>query len=356
MRLRAPFISLICSTLLFSACSVVGSGSDDEPAAPPAGPGDLGGEVVLVTHASFALPKKLISSFEADTGIDLTVRASGDAGTLVNKLVLTKNEPVGDVAYGIDNTFGSRAVDNGVLAPFPGGVPAEVADYALPGDDQGTLMPIDTGNVCVNIDTGWFADHDLKPPSTFEDLTDPAYNGLFVLPGAATSSTGMSFLLATIARFGDGWTDYWTDLLDNDARLVDGWEDAYYVDFTLGGGGDRPIVLSYDSSPAYTVTDGATSSAALLDTCFRQTEYAGVLEGATNPAGAQAVVNWLLSPRVQAALPTSMYVYPVRPGTALPEDWAKFAPQPTTTWQVDPADIDAYRETWLTTWSDLIAR
>ena len=116
----------------------------------------------------------------------------------------------------------------------------------------------------------------------------------------------------------------------NGAKLTAGWEDAYYVDFTQGGGkGKRPIVLSYDSSPAFTVDGkGGTTTSALLDTCFRQVEYAGVLEGAANPDGGQALVEFLLGPEVQAALPESMYVFPVDAGVELPADWARFAEQP----------------------------
>ena len=143
----------------------------------------------------------------------------------------------------------------------------------------------------------------------------------------------------------------------NGAKVVDGWEDAYYGDFTAGSdNGTRPIVVSYDSSPAFTVSGGRTTTAALLDTCFRQVEYAGVLEGADNPAGAEALVDWMLTDEVQSALPESMYVFPVMPGATVPEDWARFAEQPSDPYEVDPAEIAAQREEWLTEWTDVISR
>ena len=209
----------------------------------------------------------------------------------------------------------------------------------------------------MNVDDTWFAEHDLAPPTTLDDLADPAYEDLFVTPGATTSSPGMAFLLSTIAAYGDGWPDYWADLLDNGAKLTEGWSDAYQVDFTQGGGkGDRPIVLSYDSSPAFTVSDGVSTTSALLDTCFRQVEYAGVLEGAENPDGAEALVDFLLSPEVQAALPDSMYVFPVDPAVELPKEWAEFAVQPESPYDVDPASITENRDAWLREWSDITSR
>jgi thiamine transport system substrate-binding protein len=314
--------------------------------------------VVLVTHDSFALPKKLLRQFEADSGYALDMRSTGDAGTLTNRLVLTQDNPTGDVAFGVDNTFASRALDAGVFADSGITLPAGADGFTL---DDGTdrLVPVDTGSVCVNVDTTWFDERGIAAPRTLDDLTEPAYRDLFVLPGAATSSPGMAFLLSTIAEYGDDWPDYWSELMTNGAKLTSGWSDAYYVDFTQGGGdGDRPIVLSYDSSPAFTPTaDGSESTtAALLDTCFRQVEYAGVLEGAANPEGARALVEFLLSPEVQAALPESMYVFPVVDGVPLPEEWARFAVRPDDPYTVDPADITAHREEWLTTWSDVTSR
>jgi thiamine transport system substrate-binding protein len=344
-------IALAAAALLTTSCSLVGSGDGTGS--------DHSKTVVLVTHESFVMSKQLRQQFEKESGYDLVVKASGDAGALTNKLVLTKDDPTGDAVFGIDNTFGSRALDEGVVDPYAAKLPAGAQPYLLPGDDDQALTPVDTGNVCVNVDDTWFADHDVPEPTSLDDLTDPAYRNLFVIPGATTSSPGLAFLLATVAAYGQGgWQDYWTRLMANGAELTQGWSDAYEVDFTQGGGGgDRPIVVSYDSSPAFT-TDGkgGTTTSALLDTCFRQVEYAGVLAGANNPAGARALVDFMLSRPFQEALPEAMYVFPVDAGASLPPDWAKFAQQPDKPFTVDPAEIAANRDQWLTAWSDVTSR
>lgn len=355
MRSVRACVPLAAIALAATACSTVGESSGSEE---PKG-GATPTEVVLVTHESFVLPKKLTKQFEEQSGFDLVVRAAGDAGVLTNKLVLTKDNPLGDVAFGVDNTFASRALGEGVFAPYDATLPEGAEQYLLPGDDEQALTPVDNASVCVNVDDTWFADNDLAAPTSLDDLVDPAYEGLFVTPGAATSSPGMAFLLATIGAYGeDGWQDYWSELMANDTLLTDGWSDAYQVDFTQGGGkGDRPIVLSYDSSPAFTIADDGTSTtSALLDTCFRQVEYAGVLEGAANPAGAEALVDFLLSADVQAALPESMYVFPVDASVELPAEWAEFAKQPTEPITVDPEAIAENRDAWLRDWSDITSR
>ncbi|MET1058790.1 MAG: thiamine ABC transporter substrate-binding protein, partial [Nocardioides sp.] len=211
-----------------------------------------------------------------------------------------------------------------------------------------------------NVDKQWFADHDQSPPQNLDDLADPAYKDDLVIPGAPTSSPGMAFLLSTIAEYGeDGWQDYWSRLMDNGAKLTSGWNDAYFVDFTGGAEkGTRPIVVSYDTSPAFTVDkkSGTSTTEALLDTCFRQVEYTGVLAGAKNPEGAQEVVDFLLSDAVQSALPDSMYVFPVSDAVTLPTDWAKFATRPESPYAVDPATVAAKRKDWLTEWTDVTSR
>ncbi|MCL2464813.1 MAG: thiamine ABC transporter substrate-binding protein, partial [Micrococcales bacterium] len=315
-----------------------------------------------VTHDSFALSDGILADFTKQTGYAVTVVQPGDAGTLVNQLVLTKDAPLGDVTFGIDNTFASRALDEGVVVPASpaptGAAVRDGAQYRVAGDAAGALTPIDVGDVCVNVDDSWFAAHHLTAPASLDDLIKPAYRNLFVTESPTTSSPGFAFLLATIAKYGaDGWQGYWQALRNNGLQVDDGWDNAWNVDYTAGGGsGQYPIVLSYSSSPVDTVPAGGTSptTSALLDTCFRQVEYAGVLAHAKNPAGAAAFVQFLLSDEVQADIPGSMYMYPVSSSVTVPDDWAKWAPLAPSPWSVPAAQIAANRSDWLQQWSDTV--
>jgi len=311
--------------------------------------------VTLVTHDSFAVSDDVLAAFEKESGLTVEQVAPGDAGTLVNQLVLTQDAPLGDVVFGVDNTYASRAVDAGVFEEYqPADLAPEVAAYA-PDDLAGVLTPVDRGDVCLNLDDGWFEEHDVTPPATLEDLTKPAYRDLTVVTNPATSSPGLAFLLATVGAFGtDGWEAYWADLRDNGVKVAESWEDAYYVDFSgAGEGGQRPIALSYATSPAFTVSeDGKTSTtSAMLDTCFRQVEYAGVLAGADNPEGARQLVDFLTSPEFQADLPDQMYMYPADPDVELPADWQQFAPLADEPFEVAPADVAAHRDEWIEQWT-----
>jgi len=332
-----PLAALAASALLLAGCT------------PPA---DEPVTLVLVTHDSFALSEGTLEAFTDATGIVVDVQSGGDAGELVNKLVLTKDSPLGDVVFGIDNTFASRAASNGVLEEYVSGDLTEAEDaFLLPAGSGGeSLTPIDSGDVCVNVDHEWFASAGIPEPATLDDLADPAYEGLLVVEAANSSSPGLAFLLATIAAYGDGWPDYWSALVDNQVKVAASWSDAYYVDFSgPSSEGDRPLVVSYASSPPVEVPPGSTG--VLLDTCFRQTEYAGVIAGTERPAEARQLVDFLFSTVVQNDIPENMYVFPVNADATLPESWAEYAEVATDPYELDPAEIDANRERWITEWA-----
>ncbi len=308
--------------------------------------------VRVVVHDSFQLSDELKAQFEQQSGYTLEVVTNGDGGALVNKLVLTKDAPLGDVAYGVDNTFASRALSEGVFEEYvPATEGALGAELRL--SDGKELTPIDFGDVCLNIDSDYYATVDLAEPLEQDGFFNPAHAGSAVVTNPATSSPGLAFLFATIAKYGeDGYLDYWKQLKDNGLKIVDGWEDAYYVDFSFSGG-DRPVVLSYASSPAFTATeDGSrTSTETLMSTCYRQVEYAGVLAGGANPEGAQAFIDFLISDEFQSTIADTMYMYPVSETAEIPEEWASFAPVPDAPATLEPALIDQKRDDWIKEWS-----
>ena len=347
MRSTHSIALLACAALLTACGGTAGNGAHDDQNAQKK-------TVTIATHDSFALPDKLIKQFESESGLKLRLLKQGDTGTLTNKLVLTKDAPLADGVYGIDNTFASRAYGEKVLADHtPADRTPEMTGYDLDeASGAGALTPVDYSDVCINVDTTKLK----NPPTGLDDLTRPEYKDMLAIPGANTSSPGLAFLVATIAAKGDQWPAYWKALMANGAKIVAGWTEAYEGEFTQGGGeGKRPIVVSYSSSPPFTVdkATGKPTTKALLDTCFRQVEYAGVLSHADNPEGAAKFVDFMISPQVQAALPENMYVYPVRK-VDLPAEWEKFAPPATDPLQVGPEEIAANRTKWLAQWREIV--
>jgi thiamine transport system substrate-binding protein len=311
---------LVASSLLLAGCAPADQAAN---------------KVTLVAHDSFAISDESIAEFEESSGFELEIIRAGDAGSLTNRLVLTKDSPIADVVFGIDNTFRGIADENGII--------------------EGALVEVAFGDVCFNYDRIWFEERKITPPASWRDLTKPAYNSLTVVSNPLSSSPGLAFLASTVAAFGEPeFEQFWRELRDNGVRVAAGWEEAYFTEFSgSSGNGDYPIVLSYCSSPAAEVReDGRSQTVALLDEGFRQTEFIGVLAGTRNPEGAAALIEFLLGESFQNTMPGLMYVYPVNPNAAIPAEWAEFGPPASSTIGED-LSIATHREKWQSKWSEI---
>ena len=341
--------TILAAGLAFAA--VVAACGGDETADPVT--------LTLVTHDSFVVSDSVFAAFTDETGIEVRILQGGDAGSALNQAILTKDNPEGDVFFGVDNTFVSRALDNDLFVSYEA-AGLDAIDPALVIDEQHRVTPIDTGDVCLNYDVEALADLGVAPPTDLADLVTPEYAGLTVVQNPASSSPGLAFLLATVDRFGeDGWEDYWAGLRSNDVEVVAGWEDAYYGSYTVSGG-DRPIVVSYASSPAAEIVFAESPideprSAVLLDSCFRQIEFAGILANSPHPDEARQLVDFMLDDTFQADLALNMFVYPVT-DIALPEVFDDFAQLADTPLSLAPDVIAARRDEWLSTWTDVVLR
>lgn len=299
-----------------------------------------------------------LAEFTAETGVAVEILNGGDAGTMTTKAVLTAGNPEGDVLWGIDTTLLTRALEADVFEPY-----VAAADGAIPAEllalGEGVVTPVDTGDVCLNYDIAWFAERGLEPPATLAELIEPAYADLLVVQNPASSSPGLAFLLATIAQFGDDWADFWADLRDNGVDVVDSWRTAYYERFSGSGGGERPLVVSYASSPPAEVfyadpprDDAPTAS--IDATCFRQVEFAGVLRGTDAPDEARALVDFLVGERFQREIPLSLFVFPVREGVALPEVFVEHATVAADPLSLPASDIAARQQEWIEEWTTTV--
>jgi thiamine transport system substrate-binding protein len=326
------------------------------------GGGETPTEVVLVTHDSFAVSKDVKQAFEKESGLTLQILQGGDANETLNRALLTAGDPQGDVIFGIDDSVLSRALEGDLLEEYSSPeVEAVAPDFSSPDPH---VTPVDHGEVCLNIDRGWFAERGLAPPETLGDLVLNRYRNLLVVENPATSSPGLSFLLATVATFGDpGWQGFWRGLRANGVLVVDGWEEAYTQQFSgaAGSPGKRPIVVSYATSPAAEVIFASkpldvAPTAAVEEGCYRQVEYAGVLRGARNEDGARQLIDFMASEQFQADVPGSMFVYPVREGVELPEAFVEHAIVPEAPLQLPAEEIDENRDRWVARWTEIVVR
>lgn len=352
----------IVATLVLGALALAACGSSTDNKSSASGSTKAGDTVTLVTHDSFAVSKPVLKAFTKQTGITVKVLKNGDAGAALNQAILTKDNPLGDAFFGVDNTFLSRALDAGIFVPYTA-TGLDRVPSRLQLDDRKRVTPVDYGDACINYDKGWFAKEKLAVPQTLSDLTRPEYKDRLVVENPATSSPGLAFLLASVAKFGaNGWEKYWTQLRTNGVKVVDGWEQAYDSEFSAGSGhGAFPLVVSYASSPPAEVyyakpTPKTAPTGALTGTCFRQVEFAGVLKGAKHAAAAKKLIDFMLTQRFQADIPLQMFVFPARAGTPLPSVFTKYATVPNHPFTLTPAVIGAHRDAWIEQWTNTVLR
>jgi thiamine transport system substrate-binding protein len=344
--------------MVTSAASVIPAG-----ATPAAGTG----RIVVMTHDSFSVSEEVLAAFTARSGISVEFLKAGDAGTVLNQAILSKNAPLADVLFGVDNTFLSRALAADILTPYASPALADLPDD-LKLDPENRLLPVDFGYVVINYDKAALEAAGLAPPADLRDLTLPAWKGKLVVQHPATSSPGLAFLLATIGHFGETgaytWKDFWRDLRANEVLVTQGWSEAYYTHFSgSSGAGAYPLVVSYTTSPAAEVffsegrlSEPPTGNLLVPGGSFRQIEFVGILRGARDEAAARQFVDFMLQPEFQADIPLQMFVYPANPQAPLPDVFVRFAERPSEPASLAPDLIEQRRDQWIAEWTEIVLR
>lgn len=358
------YVTLAIALLMAAACTPAGLPA---PPATSEGSGQTAptepAVITLMSHDSFNVSEAVIAEFEAANNAQVKLLPSGDTGAALNQAILSKNNPLADVFFGVDNTFMSRALAEDIFEPYQSPQLADIPDE-LELDPEHRLLPVDYGDVCLNYDKVWFTNQGVAPPANLEALIDPAYQGLTVVENPATSSPGLAFLLATIGHFGEeGYLGYWQALRENDVLVVDGWEEAYWGQFSAASDGERPIVVSYATSPPVEVLfaeeplEEAPTAAVVGDgSCFRQIEFVGILRRTEQRALAEKLIDFMLGQRFQEDIPLQMFVFPANEKAALPEVFVKYSQIPENPAFVPPQEIEENRAAWLEAWTETVLR
>ncbi len=331
-------------------------------------------ELRLLTHSAFDLPKPLLDQFESDNHVKLVILKSGDAGEMLNKLILTRAQPIADLVYGIDNILQHKAIAANVLAALPDAALDPLQRAAFRPNKlrlDSTLIATDYGYVALNYDIAALAKRGLTPPKNVWDLTLPAYKNMVVVQNPATSSTGNAFLLATIAGLGeDKAFEWWKQLRQNGLKTTQGWTEAYNIEFSRNGG-KYPIVVSYALSPAaemfYSPSKSAQAPTAVLDlpgAVFKQIEGIAIVKNSRNPNPktldlALKFIRFMQSKSVQTALQTSMWMQAIDTHVKL-DNALLLAGKHNLTLQhaleIPSATIAAKQTAWVSRWTKTVLK
>ena len=197
---------------------------------------------------------------------------------------------------------------------------------------------------------------EVENPGSFEALLSEEYRGQIALSNPQEGTTGLLFLLWTIHEFGeDGYLEYWNDLVENDARILDSWSEVY----TLFQEDEVPVVVSYSNDRIYAKRFGNDLDKHQVG--FLDGEgYANLLGMArfadgTNDELAHAFMDFILSPEVQAKIAELNVTGPVNEEATPPEVYREYAEDPDEVVFFDYGVLDGNLDRWVEDWGREIA-
>lgn len=315
-------------------------------------------ELVVYTYDSFVSwgPALAIKErFEAlFPGVNLVWVAVGDSSEMLSRLIaeLKLGETKADVFLGLADVELPRALAHQVFQPYDLAKIPNLEDVLqdLIFDQTGHVLPYDHGYVTFVYDA------ELLPaelvPQSLDDLLQPELRGKIILEDPRTSSPGLSFLLWTIAHYGEGWLDYWRKLIPNLLTITKGWSEAY--DMFLAD--EAPLVLSYSTDTAYSYIEHGSLRYRVITPdgeAYRQIEGMGIVRGTDEPELAHAFLNLVLSLEIQELMPTTQWMFPVNSKAKLPPGY-EYAVIPEKPVALAPVLIEGKLEEWLNLWQGLL--
>ncbi|OYR47173.1 thiamine ABC transporter substrate binding subunit [Halorubrum sp. Ea8] len=227
-------------------------------------------------------------------------------------------------------------------------------------------VPFDTGYVSLVYDGTA-----VEAPETFDGLLADEHSGALIAQNPGGSSTGRSFLLHTIHRFGDGgvasdgddeaveggdgdpdydYLDYWADLQANDVRVLGSWDDAY----TAWSNGEAPIVVSYSTDQVFADMEGANLEEHqirfLNDQAYATPEGMAVFADADEPALAREFMSFMLEPDVQGQIAQRNVAFPATDTATLPDDYAELAQEPAEPVTFTYDELQGSVSEWIDAW------
>ncbi len=286
-------------------------------------------ELVIYTSDSFAggIAKVVIPKFEKQYSCKVKVVSFGSMGDVLARLIAEKNSPRADVVIGLNLQQLNKAINEGILEKYRA-TNSKNLTYKGFINDYGTVY--DYGAIAMLYNS----EKVKNPPRSFKDLLKPEYKGKIVLIDPRTSSTGLTFLMWTIAAFGeDGAMEYWKELKKNVLTFTSGWSAAFKMIET----GEADIIVSFATDGAYSMYKYGTIKYVPVifeEGAYVLEEYAGIIKNAKNRALARAFIEFILTPEFQKEVPLNQWMLPVI-NIELPEVF-KYVPETKKILRVDP--------------------
>mgnify|MGYP003803740655 FL=1 len=303
-------------------------------------------ELTVYTYESMDwIEDHLISQFEERENCKVKVITLGDGGNVLSRLILEKKRPQADVVVGLDQSMSVKAIENDLLLKF---VPSNLDNITNPDlifDATGHVYPYDFGAIAIITNPSEMKGtiHSFEALKELEDA--------LIIQDPRSSSTGQSFLLWTIAIYGENWQQFWREIKPSILTVTSGWSEA----FSKFEAGEAPMMVSYATDGAYSVEYyGSTTYTTLIpdEGAYVQIEGAGIVKGTDDEILAGKFIEFLLSDEVQRDIPLNQWMFPVT-DVEMPESF-DYAVKPEKILSIDASEIGENLEKWLDEWEQIM--
>jgi len=175
-------------------------------------------------------------------------------GIITAKLLAEKNNPQADVIWGVAGTSMGLFQKENMLHPYApknlANIDSKMRDSATPPAWVG--MDGYAATLCVN--TIELEKNHLPMPTSWEDLTKPAYEGKIVMPNPASSGTGFLDVSSWLQLF--GWDKGWA-YMDALHKNIGAYTHSGSKPCNLAAAGEYVIGVSFDYRAVKLMADGA---------------------------------------------------------------------------------------------------
>lgn len=304
---RTYAVALLCATVVF-ACE---SAEQDDRLAGTAGSAPV---VVFAAFEDENYLPGLLDGFTNATGVPVIVR-NGLPMAIVDDLIANTIQPPADLLWAPSIVGVWRAADEGALRPLQSAsVISKVAPWLR--DPDGYWVSLSYQKAVIVYDPSKFAAADM---AGFAELADPGFRDQLCL-----SASSRPINLAVIAMLLDALSMRPTEIavrgwVANLARPVFA-DDGTLLQALEAGSCGVGIVSSAALLREHRDGSGAGLAVFVPDGTYAEVEAVGIGRHARNPAGALALLDWLLLPATQSRHAAAHDAYPANISVALEDE------------------------------------
>lgn len=316
-KMFGVFTSLmLAGVLVISGCGGKDNSADANGDSSKSGKGS--GKLVVYSALNEDDTVQIQKKFKEDTGIEIEYLRLNSAGEASTRVQAEKNAPKADILVGGSVEFYTPLADQDLLVNYNSPNAADL--NAMFNDPDGFWQGWYMGVLAIALNKERFdkelSPNGIKEPTTWEDLRDPSYKNVLIMPNPATAGSGYIFTATQVFRLGEdkAW-DYVKDLTANVHHYVASGGDVVNLTAT----GEFLAGMHWAHDIIKSGKKGYPIQAVIPEETAFEIGGAAIIKNGANTDNAKKFIDWLLTKEIQEMSTQMSSRYSVRTEVAPPE-------------------------------------